>query len=98
MLEQIFNIHLRHENLSEPFGPMVVMDGRRSMIPGDLDDTQVELLRKVLVGSTTPAVRARIGDVLWVDPDQWFACMKGFVRARARASGRVRFGKLQAWP
>lgn len=66
LLEQVFNIHLRQKNLSEPFGPMVVMDGRRSMMPGDLDDTQVELLRKVLAGSTVSAVRARIGDVLWV--------------------------------
>ncbi|MGI4953974.1 MAG: DUF4209 domain-containing protein [Janthinobacterium lividum] len=66
LLDQVFSIHLRHGDPAEPFGPMIVMDGRRSMVPGDLTNTEVELLRNVLSGSTTPVVRARIGDVLWV--------------------------------
>ncbi len=66
LLYQVFSIHLRHENPAEPFGPMLVMDGRRSMVPADLTDSQVVLLREVLAGSAAPIVRARIGDVLWV--------------------------------
>lgn len=66
LLGAVFDIHLRHANPDEPFGPMVVMDGKRSMVPSDLDDPQVALLRELLAGVATPAVRARIGDVLWV--------------------------------
>ena len=66
LLNQVFSIHLRHGDPAEPFGPMLVMDGRRSMVPGDLTDAEVDLLRSVLSGSVAPVVRARIGDVLWV--------------------------------
>ena len=66
LLYQVFSIHLRHDDPAEPFGPMIVMGGRRSMVPGDLTDPEVDLLWNVLSGSRAPVVRARIGDVLWV--------------------------------
>lgn len=66
LLANVFEIHLRPGDPDEPFGPMLVMDGKRSMVPGDLDDAAVGWLREVLAGATVPAVRARIGDVLWV--------------------------------
>lgn len=66
LLANVFDIHLRPGNPNEPFGPMLVMDGKRSMVPSDLDDAAVGWLREVLAGVTVPAVRARIGDVLWV--------------------------------
>ena len=66
LLYQVFSIHLRHGDPAEPFGPMLVMDGRRSMVPGDLTDSEVELLGGVMAESTASVVRARIGDVLWV--------------------------------
>ncbi len=66
LLNRVFSIHLRHGDPAEPFGSMLVMDGRRSMVPGDLTDAEVELLDGVLAESTVPVVRARVGDVLWV--------------------------------
>ena len=36
------------------------------MLPDDLTDDEVNVLRSVLSGSTMPVVRARVGDVLWV--------------------------------
>lgn len=65
-LANVFDIHLRPGDPDEPFGPMLVMGGKRSMVPSDLDDDAVGWLREVLAGATVPAVRARIGDLLWV--------------------------------
>ncbi|WP_426954130.1 DUF4209 domain-containing protein [Muricoccus radiodurans] len=66
LLGEVFNIHLRHSNAREPLGPMLVMDGRRSMIPSDLDGKQRGYLRSLLAGVRHPDVRARLGDVLWI--------------------------------
>ena len=65
LLANVFDIHLRPSNPDEPFGPMMVMDGKRSMVPSDLGDEQIGLLRQMLQGVANPAVRCRLGDVLW---------------------------------
>ena len=65
VLANVFDIHLRPANANEPFGPKLVMDGKRSMVPTDLSDKQVELLSRLLQDVTNPSVRCRLGDVLW---------------------------------
>ena len=65
-LAQIFDLHFRREDATEPFGPMHVMEDGRSMIPDDLTDEQLDALRQTLDDTTDPECRARIGDVLWV--------------------------------
>ena len=66
LLQQIFNFHFKSSNVVEPFGPMMVADGKRSTIPDDLTDKQLDELQGTLEGVTDPEYRARIGDVLWL--------------------------------
>jgi len=66
ILGQIFDFHFRAENAAAPFGPMLVMDDRRSMIPDDLSDDQLDALRSTLDGVEDPEYRARIGDICWL--------------------------------
>jgi hypothetical protein len=66
LLQQVFNFHFKPSQLLEPFGPMMVADGKRSMIPGDLSDEQLNDLEVTLDGVVDPEYRARVGDVLWL--------------------------------
>jgi Domain of unknown function (DUF4209) len=66
LLQQVFNFHFKPSQLLEPFGPMMVADGKRSMIPADLTDEQLDDLDATLEGVADPEYRARIGDVLWL--------------------------------
>jgi hypothetical protein len=66
LLQQIFDFHFRSSNTTEPFGPMMVADGKRSMIPDDLSDEQLDELQATLEGVSDPEYQARVGDVLWL--------------------------------
>jgi hypothetical protein len=65
LLANVFDIHLRPSNPYKPFGPMLVMDDKRTMVPADLTDPQIDILRQLLDAATNAAVRCRLGDVLW---------------------------------
>lgn len=66
LLMQVFGFHFRAGNVSEPFGPMMVMDGRRSMIPDDLSEAELDKLQSTLEAVSDPEYRARVADVLWL--------------------------------
>jgi hypothetical protein len=66
LLMQVFGFHFRAGNVSEPFGPMMVMDGRRSMIPDDLSEAELDKLQSTLETVGDPEYRARVADVLWL--------------------------------
>ncbi|MCE7887922.1 MAG: DUF4209 domain-containing protein [Alphaproteobacteria bacterium PRO2] len=65
-LQSIFDIHLRAENISEPFGPKIIMGGKRSMIPEDLSEEHLEVMRQRAEQIHDPEFRARIYDILWI--------------------------------
>jgi hypothetical protein len=46
ILAEIFDMHFRRSNAAEPFGPKSEMDGRRTIIPDDLTDEQIDALRQ----------------------------------------------------
>jgi hypothetical protein len=66
LLAQIFNFHFRPGDAVAPFGPMWVMDNKRSMIPADLTNDQLDGLAATLTQIEDPEYRARLGDVLWL--------------------------------
>lgn len=57
---------LRPEDWDEPFKPMMVWDGKRSALPDDLDEAQLDLLRRTLPLVEQRPMRARLADVLWM--------------------------------
>lgn len=66
ILQQVFNFHFKPRQLLEPFGPMMVGDGKRTMIPADLSDEHLQELQATFEDIDEPEYRARIGDVLWL--------------------------------
>jgi hypothetical protein len=66
LLAEIFDIHFKPSDASNPFGPMWEGNGKRSMIPRDLKDEDLDALSATLHEIRDPEYRARIGDLLWL--------------------------------
>lgn len=65
-LHQLFNFHFRSENASEPFGPMMIMEGKRTAIPDDFSEQDLKGLKTTLEQVGDPEYQARVADVLWL--------------------------------
>lgn len=63
VLSGIASYHFVPENRVEPFQPMAMFDGRRTLIPGDLLTEQIEVLAAFSPDIPSPALRARVSDV-----------------------------------
>ncbi|MBI3786738.1 MAG: DUF4209 domain-containing protein [Ignavibacteriales bacterium] len=66
LLADITSLHLKSENSKEPFGPLIVMEGKRSAIVKDFSDDQLSLLKGALPEIDDPELRSRVADVLWL--------------------------------
>ena len=86
LLADIFNFHFRVGSASNPFGPMAQMGDKRSMIPSDLTDAQLDALSPTLSAIEDPEYRARVGDILWLrrrDPQAARIAVKSYVESGA---------------
>ncbi|BCH19942.1 DUF7380 domain-containing protein [Mesorhizobium sp. L-2-11] len=63
VLSGIASYHFVPESRVEPFQPMAMFDGRRTLIPGDLLSEQIEVLAAFSPDIPCPALRARVSDV-----------------------------------
>ena len=87
LLAQIFDFHFKPANPSEPFGPMIVNGDRRSMIPADLTDAQLDCLQSNLESVADPEYQARVGDILWLrrrNVDAARLAVRSYINAGAR--------------
>lgn len=87
LLQQIFNFHFKPSQPMEPFGPMSVFGGKRSMIPDDLSDEQLNELQATLESVADPEYQARVGDVLWLrrkDANAARVAVKAYLEAGKR--------------
>jgi len=57
-----------------PYRPMLVMDGRRSLVPDDLHENDFSVIRELAVRVIDPALRARLYDVLWIEERNHLDC------------------------
>jgi hypothetical protein len=51
---------------SDPFVPEFRDGNRRSLIPSDLSDADLDVVESLLNKSVNPALRAHLGDIIWV--------------------------------
>jgi len=70
---------LKPDDWNEPFTPSITLrDGRRSVLPADLGDTQRALLMRIAAAfdsTDDPALRARVYDICWTYIDRSDASM-----------------------
>jgi hypothetical protein len=89
LLIQVFQMMLRARNLAEPFGPITTYRNRRSMIPSDLTDTELQALlgdvlwlrlRDAQAGEMAADAYAKLGGILQASPHPYEAgeyCERG---------------------
>lgn len=63
----LMSLHLRIEDPAEVFGPMLAMGTRRSIIPSDVRGDQTDILAEQTGLLAHPSVRARLGDVAFLN-------------------------------
>lgn len=66
LLSAVTNFHFKPADRNEPFGPMMVMDGRRTAIPADFRGNSVNALAVAAELAANPALKARLCDTCWL--------------------------------
>jgi len=66
LVADVTSMCLRAENHKDPFGPMFVMNGKRSAILDDFTDHELSLLKELVGEMSDSELRARIADVVWM--------------------------------
>lgn len=65
LLAEVTQMHFKPDDRGEPYGPMLVMDGRRSIIPDDLRGEQSAVFAAIASKLRNPALRALLADIAW---------------------------------
>lgn len=66
LLGHVSSMMLRATDARKPFAPVMQMEGRRSAIPADFTDEELERLAAIVEEIKLPDLQARVADVLWV--------------------------------
>jgi len=87
IIGQVFEFQFRPENVAQPFQPILIMDSKRSMVPDDLSDEQIQELAESLQEIEDPEYRSRVYDVIWLrrrDPAAARTAVAAYLASGAR--------------
>ena len=65
LLRNLVQVMLQASDRSEPFRPWLEMQGRRTLVPTDLNDTTVPAVYALAKQVSDPELRARLMDTIW---------------------------------
>lgn len=65
-LAVVCSFHPTFDNKSEPYGPMMQWGDKRTAIPDDLTDEDLDTIATLKTKISSPLIRARLCDVLWL--------------------------------
>lgn len=66
LLADACSMMLKPKSVNEPFTPFMVMEGRRSVIPNDLSESDVAFYAQVVDAVDDPWLKARLADLAWL--------------------------------
>jgi hypothetical protein len=66
LLADACSMMLSPNSINEPFKPFMVMEGRRSVIPDDLSESDVAFYAQVVDVTDDPWLKARLSDLTWL--------------------------------
>jgi len=90
LMAGLMSLHMRVDDPAETFGPALVMGTRRSMIPSDVRGPQTDVLAVQATLLSHPSVRARVGDVAFLNSRQHHAAGRAAMDAYCElAVGRL---------
>lgn len=65
-ISSILEMNGQPDDPAEPYGPMFVINGQRSMIPNDIEYEQAVELAKAATSFSNAGIKARIADIAWL--------------------------------
>lgn len=66
LLADACSMILSPKSLNEPFKPFMIMEGRRSVTPDDLSQSDITLYAEIVDGIDDPWLKARVADLVWL--------------------------------
>ena len=66
LLADTLSMSLKPTSLNEPFKPFMIMEGKRSALPEDFNETEIELLSQVAKKTKNSFLGARLADLCWL--------------------------------
>lgn len=66
LLADACSMMLAPNSINEPFKPFMVLEGRRSVIPNDLSESDVAFFSQVVNAADDPWLKARLADLTWL--------------------------------
>lgn len=66
MISAALGMQFKPNNKNEPFGAMMIAEGRRSAIPEDFRGAPVTVLAHAAENASNPVLRARLSDLCWL--------------------------------
>ena len=103
-LQQLCWMIFKPSDKAEPFGPILVIEGRRSLIPSDLRGKQNDVLAVLASLIKNPALRARLADIAWLNHRRLAECGRLAVNSYVecieillKGQGKLRFEYDKPW-
>lgn len=66
LLGRACSMTLRPDSRNEPFGPLMVFDGRRTSLPEDFSSEEIAFFGGIVTELDEPWLQARLADLLWL--------------------------------
>ncbi len=66
LLADACSMMLKPDSINEPFAPMFVMGGKRSALPEDFSDEDIEFFAQIVDSVDDTWLRARLADLVWL--------------------------------
>ncbi|MEM9452216.1 MAG: DUF4209 domain-containing protein [Cyanobacteria bacterium P01_E01_bin.6] len=89
---------LKPASVNEPFAPCIVMDGKRSALPEDLQPDEIDLLSSIYPEIDDPKLCARLADLVWLvqkpkDPNAAIAAIDAYRQVPISRDSWIRDGR-----
>lgn len=95
LLAAVSQMHFKPHDRAEPYGPLFVMDGRRSVIPDDLRGEQSAVFAIIAPTVKNAGLRARLADVAWLNDRKQAASAQLAITSFCAAVQLVSEGKAE---
>lgn len=95
LLSASTQMHFKPGDRGEPYGPMFVMNGRRSIVPDDLRGEQSAAFATIAPDIRNPGLRALLADIAWLNDRRLTQSAQLVVGAFTEAVALVADGKAE---
>lgn len=101
LLADACSMMLKPTSLNEPFSPFMVMEGKRSALPEDFQDSDVTFFTEIISEINDPKLCARISDISWLlakpkDPSHALSAIDCYRKIPVNTESWIRDGR-ECW-